>query len=88
MFCQWEFITSSAFILVEFNTFNVESGYDYVYVGLETGVGPRARELRYTGSSVPSPWFSNSTFVTISMFTDYSVTKKGFQVTLIGGKSI
>ena len=63
----------------------MENTFDFVYVGLETGVGSRARELTFTGDSVPSPWFSSSNYVTISMFTDYSVRRNGFQVTLTDG---
>ena len=85
MFCQWEFTApADKVLLVEFITFNMEDGKDYVYVGTAKGVGPLAREFSFTGDDIPSTWVSSGNTVTISMDTSSSNDGnfQGFQVKL------
>ncbi|XP_072025139.1 uncharacterized protein [Amphiura filiformis] len=85
MFCQWEFTApADKVILVEFNTFDLQDGDDFVYIGTTTGVGPLTRTFSHTGNAVPSLWVSEGNTVTISMDNDKSNDDeyRGFQVTL------
>lgn len=94
--CQWQFTAAPVdqLILVEFNSMDTEYGYDYVYVGSVTGVGPIARMFAYSGSTTPGlVWLSPANVVTIAMDTDddnNDIDYQGFQVTLTvvsaGGK--
>ncbi|XP_071942998.1 hyalin-like [Antedon mediterranea] len=76
--CEWTVSTSSEFvILLQFNDFQLEYGYDYLYVGFEEN----SYEYTFTGSSIHSIISENST-LWIRFYTDYSVTYRGFNATV------
>ncbi|XP_071953545.1 MAM and LDL-receptor class A domain-containing protein 2-like, partial [Antedon mediterranea] len=76
--CEWTVSTSSEFvILLQFNDFQLEYGYDYLYVGFEEN----SYEYTFTGSSIHSIISKNST-LWIHFYTDYSVTYRGFHATV------
>ncbi len=83
MFCQWTFTSpADTYLTFTFTAFNVESGYDYVYIGTEAGVGPLSRLNSYTGSTIPDDYQPGGNTAAITLATDGSVTEQGFSVTV------
>ena len=75
--CSWTVNALPGIVtLVQFVDFNLESGYDYLYVDGN----------RYTGTTLPADFRTSTSSINIRFTTDGSVTRRGFQITLRPGK--
>ncbi|XP_071959544.1 uncharacterized protein [Antedon mediterranea] len=76
--CHWLITTSSDLvILLEFNDFQLENTYDYLYIGFVEN----SYEYSFTGSNFHSV-ISNSSTLWINLITDSSVSNRGFNATV------
>ncbi len=68
-------------ILLDFITFNTESGFDYLYVydGPNTG-SPQVAGSPFNGTTIPGNITSSGTCITIQFTSDGSVVYPGFQI--------
>jgi len=66
---------------ISFNSFNVESGYDYLYIY----DGPTTSSpllATYSGTSIPADITSSGQFLTIRFTSDNTVTRPGYSIAL------
>lgn len=76
--CKTWIAASDGPITLTFDSLDIESGYDYIYVydGTDT-TGTLLATI--TGSTIPAPIISSSWDMFVKFTSDYVITKKGFQ---------
>ncbi|XP_022109477.1 uncharacterized protein LOC110989414 [Acanthaster planci] len=88
LLCHWEFQTSSQFIIISILDFETENSYDYVMIagpGLELGdiAHESGIKLRLTGTTSITTVLSVLPAINVTLKTDASITKKGFQMEVV-----
>jgi len=76
--CEWRITPPNATsISLEFTSFNVENGYDYVYI--YDGIGNNANLIgTFTGTSLPNTISSTTGIMVVKFESDVSVVLAGF----------
>ncbi|XP_078600437.1 uncharacterized protein LOC144875374 [Branchiostoma floridae x Branchiostoma japonicum] len=78
--CRYEIsVTPSKVIKLTFTEFDVEKGYDYVYVYDGKTTDSILKMATLTGKSTPKPITSTGSFMTVQLVSDGSQNRKGFQ---------
>ena len=77
--CQWRLdCPSGSTVELQFNSFDVENNFDYVYVFDGSAVDSEAQLGRYTGTSLPPTARSSSNSMMVQLTSDGSVAREGF----------
>ena len=70
---EWQLTARDGYrIMLTFETFDTESGYDYVEVSYDSF------SQSYSGSSIPGPFTSTGTSMLVKFHTDGGTTRTGF----------
>ena len=77
--CQWRLdCPSGSTVELQFNSFDIENNFDYVYVFDAPAVDASAQLGRYTGTSLPPTTVSTGNSMTVQLTSDGSVALEGF----------
>ena len=77
--CQWRLTCpGGSTVELQFDSFDVENNWDYVYVFDASTVDASAQLGRYTGTSLPPTSVSTGNSMTVQLTSDGSVAREGF----------